>query len=150
MEKLALFNNLPRICQHTICSASISLLTGPGTAQRLFFPAYSTIFSTITISLAFGSFCSFSYCEILFSRFKHDFGIRGTALDWFRSFFRWKTICPPRRPKINRNVPGIRCSSRLCAGPCTVHFVYNTIYMPHRKALSSARNVRRRHTTQSL
>ena len=50
------------------------------------------------------------------------------------------------------SVPGFRCSSRLCARPCTVHFLYflyNTTYMPHPKALCSSRNVRRRHTTQS-
>ena len=44
-------------------------------------------------------------------------------------------------PKINRNVPGLRCSSRFCAEPCTVHFVYNTTLMPRRKS--------RRYTAQS-
>ena len=37
--------------------------------------------------------------------------------------------------KINTNVPGLRSSSRPCAGVCTVHFVYNTSYLPHRPVL---------------
>ena len=49
--------------------------------------------------------------EIL-SRLKNDFGIRGTAMNWFRAY--------------------------LCARPCTVYFVYNTTYMPIRKALYSS------------
>ena len=41
-------------------------------------------------------------------------------------------------------------SSRLCSVPCTVDFVHNATYMPHRKALYSSWNVRRRHAIQSL
>ena len=41
-------------------------------------------------------------------------------------------------------------ASSPCAGACTVHFVYNTSYLPHRKTFHSSRNVRQRHTAQSL
>ena len=136
------WNNLPRICQHTVCSASISLLTGPGIARRLFFSAYSMISlpsndSKISVLLLLYLTAAFDTRdhEIVLSRLKHDFGIR--VQPWTVSIlpFWQKTICPHIRPKIDRNVPGLRCTSSLCARPCTVHFLYNTTYIPRRKTL---------------
>ena len=63
LQKNLFFNNLPCVCQCTICSASISLLTGLGTAQRLFFSAFSTIFS-LTIT-KFGFSCFWLFLQLL-------------------------------------------------------------------------------------
>ena len=59
------FNNSSRICQHTICSAFISLLTGPGTAQRLFFSVYSTIFSLPLMRRTFRFSCFWIFLQLL-------------------------------------------------------------------------------------
>ena len=68
---------------------SISLLTGSGTARRLFSSAYSTIFSLPSMTKTFLSACFLGLSaafntidhEILLPGLQHDFGIRNTAVD---------------------------------------------------------------------
>ena len=64
LEKFVLQNS-SRICQHIICSASISLLTGPDTAQRLFFSAYSTILSLLSMITKFRFSCFWIFLQFL-------------------------------------------------------------------------------------
>ena len=63
-------------------------------------------------------------------------------------------ICLYRWPKIDWNAPWLLCSSGLCTGPCTVHFVYNTTYKVDASSetttLYLSQNVHRWHTTPSL
>ena len=135
-------------CQHTICSVSICLLTGPGTARRrLFFSASSMMSLPWTIlSLSLSLFFSFpfffailllkgSLCSLWYNRPCNSLSPQTRLWHlWYSPElvsilpFWQETICL-HRPQINRNVPGLRCSSRLC----TVHFVSNTTYMPYQK-----------------
>ena len=60
--------------------------------------------------------------ELLLSRLKHDFGIRSTALNWFRSYLSDRKH---RRPKINRNVPDFGVPRGSILGP-VLFILYTT------------------------
>ena len=135
---------------HTIYSASISLLTNPGTAWRLFSFVYSTTFTVplmitkfhtslddykISVLLLLDLYAAFNATDHkLFSCLEHDFGIHSTTL-----------YLSDR--KQYRNILRLRCSPRLCIGPLTVHSAYTTTNRPQWKTQYTSWNVCRWYKT---
>ena len=87
--------------------------------------------------------------ENLLSRLKHDFGIRGTALNWFRSYLsdrKHYVLIDDHKSTETFLEFGVPQGSVLG----TVLFILYTTPFTCLIQKHSSRNVRRRHTTQSL
>ena len=122
------------------------------------FSAYSTIFSLplmitifsflllLDLSAAFDTIDH----EILLSRLNHDFGIRSTALNWFRSYLsdrKQYVLIDDQKSTETSQDHGVTQGSVLSP---VLFILYTTSLTCLIEKHYSSRNVRRQHTAQSL